>query len=59
LHIKYLKSLQVIAVTDEAEKRADLQMKSKLANFWFAIDTGRTMTKVSALADSAFCSYRT
>ncbi|EHQ25071.1 redoxin family protein [Mucilaginibacter paludis] len=46
LQTKYPKSLQIIAVTDETEKRAALYIKSKPANFWFAIDTGRAIAKV-------------
>lgn len=46
LQAKYPQSLQVIAVTDETEKRAGLYIKTKPANFWFAIDTGRTIAQV-------------
>jgi thiol-disulfide isomerase/thioredoxin len=41
LQAKYPKTLQVIAVTDETEKRVGLYIKAKPANFWFAVDTGR------------------
>jgi thiol-disulfide isomerase/thioredoxin len=41
LQAKYPKTLQVIAVTDETQKRAGLYIKAKPANFWFAVDTGR------------------
>ncbi len=46
LQAKYPKTLQVIAVTDETEKRAGLYIKAKPANFWFAVDTGRKVAEV-------------
>jgi thiol-disulfide isomerase/thioredoxin len=46
LQTKYPKSLQIIAVTDETEIRTDLYIKSKPANFWFAIDTSKTLAKM-------------
>lgn len=46
LQAKCPKTLQVIAVTDETVKRAGLYIKAKPANFWFAVDTGRTIANV-------------
>lgn len=46
LQAKYPKSLQVIAVTDETARRAGLYIKSKPANFWFAVDTARKIADV-------------
>lgn len=46
LQAKYPKTLQVIAVTDETEKRAGLYIKAKPMNFWFAVDTGRKVAEV-------------
>jgi thiol-disulfide isomerase/thioredoxin len=46
LQAKYPKTLQIIAVTDETEKRAGLYLKTKPANFWFAVDTGRNAANI-------------
>lgn len=46
LQARYSKDLQVIAVTDESTKRADLYIKAKPANFWFAVDTGRKLAAI-------------
>lgn len=46
LQAKYPKTLQVIAVTDETIKRVGLYIKAKPTNFWFAVDTGKTIADV-------------
>src|SRR5471030_2148981 len=46
LQAKFPKSLQVIAVTDETAKRASLYIRSKPANFWFAVDTAHRVADI-------------
>ena len=45
LQTKYPNSLQVIAVGDESTVRTAQYLKSKPANFWFAIDTLRKISE--------------
>ncbi|MEO6976804.1 MAG: TIGR03435 family protein [Mucilaginibacter sp.] len=46
LQQKYPGKLQIITVTDETAKRTGQFLSSRPSNLWFAIDTGRKITKL-------------
>lgn len=46
LQKKYSGKLQVVTVTDETVKRTNQFLAVKHFNFWFAVDTGRVITKL-------------
>lgn len=46
LQQKYTGKLQVVTVTNETVKRTGQFITSRPANFWFAVDTGREITKL-------------
>jgi len=46
LQKKYPGKLQIITVTDETVKRTSQFLAVKHFNFWFAVDTGRVITKL-------------
>ncbi|MEP6611136.1 MAG: TIGR03435 family protein [Mucilaginibacter sp.] len=46
LQKKYRGKLQIITVTDETAKRTGQFLTSRPSNLWFAIDTGREITKL-------------
>ncbi|MEO6633296.1 MAG: TIGR03435 family protein [Mucilaginibacter sp.] len=46
LQQKYPGKLQIITVTDETAKRTGQFLSSRPSNLWFAIDTGREITKL-------------